>query len=271
MTHDDLAFDLARHLRASQNVMVWTNIQLGPSGSPRPDVYTIHKSYVKPTPMAYEVKVSRSDFRADATAGKWGSYLTYAQGVTFACEQGLLTKDEMPPHCGLIVRGESGWRSVKRATLNSHVVIPQAALLKLLIDGIATEGAASIYRRRCDPDESFTQKYGKEAAYWVRDSMVAQQRLKEAEATANRIIRSAEVAATARDKAIRDALPCQWDIMLSALRLSPGATPQAVEMALDRFRRQREQPSGDVQEVERAIFLLTEIARKMKAGQKGDD
>ena len=78
MKHDELADDLAAHLRADRR-MVWTNIQLGPSGSPRPDVYAFFKSYVDPRPMAYECKVSLSDFRADVTAGKWQSYRKFSQ------------------------------------------------------------------------------------------------------------------------------------------------------------------------------------------------
>ena len=62
--HDQLAEDLAAHLKAPDR-MVWLNMQLGPRGSPRPDVYTIYKSYVRPQPTAYEVKISREDFRSD--------------------------------------------------------------------------------------------------------------------------------------------------------------------------------------------------------------
>ena len=47
MTHDELAADLAAHLRG-ERTMVWTDMQLGSSGSVRPDVYTIAKSYVRP-------------------------------------------------------------------------------------------------------------------------------------------------------------------------------------------------------------------------------
>lgn len=44
LTHDELAADLAAKLRTDRR-MVWTDIQLGPSGSPRPDVYAIFKSF----------------------------------------------------------------------------------------------------------------------------------------------------------------------------------------------------------------------------------
>lgn len=34
MTHNELAEDLAQHLRGGTGRMVWTDTQLGPSGSP---------------------------------------------------------------------------------------------------------------------------------------------------------------------------------------------------------------------------------------------
>ena len=66
MKHDELAFNLAMSLR-SEKRMVWTDMQLGPSGSARPDVYTLMKSYTQPNPTTYEVKISviRFSLRCD--------------------------------------------------------------------------------------------------------------------------------------------------------------------------------------------------------------
>jgi len=145
MTHDDLARSLADHLRGTHR-MVWCDVQLGPSGSIRPDVYTVDKSFARPAPTAYEIKVSVPDFRSDVTTGKWQTYLRVACGVYFACEVGLLSKSDVPAHCGLLVRHPSGaWRAAKRATL-SPVTVPQDAFLKLLIDGVEREGP--IVRRK---------------------------------------------------------------------------------------------------------------------------
>lgn len=38
--HDALAADLAAHLEASKAVTAWADMQLGPSGSPRPIIVT---------------------------------------------------------------------------------------------------------------------------------------------------------------------------------------------------------------------------------------
>lgn len=107
--HDELARDLAASL-SCEGRMVWTDIQLGPQGSPRPDVFRIDKSFAHPMAMAYECKISRSDFLADVTVGKWRSYLAYAYAVVFAVPDGLVSKSEVPDMCGLIVRKESAWR-----------------------------------------------------------------------------------------------------------------------------------------------------------------
>lgn len=111
--HDDLAEDLADHLRGISDRMVWTNMQLGPSGSPRPDVYTLAKSFSRPRPMAYEIKVSLPDYRRDVTSGKWQSYLDYSSAVVFVVPAGLITKADLPAGCGLMTRSDKGWRTAK--------------------------------------------------------------------------------------------------------------------------------------------------------------
>lgn len=133
--HDDLAADLASHLRGGDRV-VWEDMQLGPSGSPRPDVYTIPKAYSKFRPLAYEVKISVADFRRDVTAGKWQSYLRYAAGVIFAVPAGLIDKADVPLGCGLMVRSDSVWRTVKGPTLARVENLPLEAWIKLFIDGL---------------------------------------------------------------------------------------------------------------------------------------
>lgn len=134
-THDGLAEDLASHLRGNTDRMVWTDMQLGPAGSSRPDVYALPKSYSRFQPIAYECKVSTSDFRADVTKGKYTDYLKFATGVVFACPAGLLKKEDIPAGAGLMVRGPDGWRSLKKPALSKCESLPRDAWMKLLIDG----------------------------------------------------------------------------------------------------------------------------------------
>lgn len=132
--HDALAEDLAAHLETPER-MIWTDMQLGPSGSARPDVYSMRKSYSNPMPVTYEIKVSVSDFRSDITSGKWQKYLNFSTAVVFAVPKGLVTKDDIPKGCGLITRGEKGWVTVRKPTRQA-VTLPEEVMLKLLIDGI---------------------------------------------------------------------------------------------------------------------------------------
>lgn len=207
--HDALADDLASHLLDARR-MVWTNLQLGPHGSPRPDVYTLDKSFVRPNPRAFECKVSVSDFRSDVTAGKWQNYLAYAQGVTFAVPHGLVTKSDIPQGCGLMTRSERGWATVRKPTLATLDRIPEEALLKLLIDGCQREfrayqiEATSRYVER----EQIRKKLSQDVAQALdqRDALLrdaelirdrAQRQLKEVESIVER--RCADTVRAAKD------------------------------------------------------------------------
>lgn len=133
-SHDRLASDLAQHL-CSPHRMIWLDMQLGPAGSPRPDVYAIDKSFAHTRAISYEIKVSVPDFRSDVTAGKWQSYLEFSSGVVFCVPAGLITREDIPAGTGLMVRGEQGWRSMRAPTLKV-CDIDWVVCRKLLIDGI---------------------------------------------------------------------------------------------------------------------------------------
>ncbi|WP_428398257.1 MmcB family DNA repair protein [Marinobacter salarius] len=136
MKHDELMIRLADYLSGISGRMMWTDMQLGPSGSPRPDVFAMDKSFMHPKPVAYEVKVSLSDFRSDVTKGKWQSYLEFSGAVIFVVPKGLITKNDVPNGCGLMTYNEEAdtFASVKKPTLHP-VTLPQRVMLKLLIDG----------------------------------------------------------------------------------------------------------------------------------------
>ena len=131
--HDALAHTLAKHL-VSENRMVWEDIPAGMAGSVRPDVYTIEKSYSKPNPISYEIKVSVSDFRSDITKGKWQQYLDFSYGVVFAVPKGLVTKEDIPKGCGLMTFNGEFWNTVRKPTI-SPKTLNSELLLKLLIEG----------------------------------------------------------------------------------------------------------------------------------------
>jgi len=191
-SHNDLAADLARHLQHPRRLS-WTDMQIGPAGSPRPDVYTLQKSYQSPNPTAYEVKISRADFLSDVTAAKWAKYLKFAQGVTFAAPRGLLSKKEIPTKAGLIVRSEHGWRTVKRPKLEP-CELPRDAMMKLIIDG-----ATRVFAERIEPRtasewhtaEAVRRKFGDRVAEVVRDVSGAEERMRFARERAAKVVEDA--------------------------------------------------------------------------------
>nr|WP_319566259.1 MmcB family DNA repair protein [uncultured Rhodoferax sp.] len=134
MTHDELQNDLAAHLRGNFDRMIWVNTQLGPVGSPRPDVFTVNKSFAKFRTDAYEIKVSVSDLRSDVTSGKWQSYRKFGNCVWFAFPRGMAPMDMIPKECGVILRSEAGWRAARKPVAQVLDTLPRDAWLKLLMD-----------------------------------------------------------------------------------------------------------------------------------------
>lgn len=150
MKHDELQNDLAAQLRANTDRMVWTDTQLGPMHSPRPDIFTMDKSYSRFAADAYEVKASASDLRRDVTSGKWQSYRKYAHRVWFAFPRGMVSLDEIPRECGIILRGDNGWRAARKPIAQVLDTIPRDAWLKLLIESNLTSRINEIQPRRAD-------------------------------------------------------------------------------------------------------------------------
>lgn len=177
--HDELAADLADFLRQSSEVMAWTDMQMGPSGSRRPDVFTINKSYSRFIPITYEIKISKSDFNSDVKSGKWQEYLKFSAGVYFAVPAGLVTKADIPAQAGLIVRNEDGWRRIRTPTLNKVETLPHHVWMKLLIDGIDREATRQKYQLECKHTQAntwlltrkFNQKYGEHLGQLIARGM----------------------------------------------------------------------------------------------------
>jgi hypothetical protein len=148
--HDDLAHDLAMHLRAGGKRLVWCNLPLGEHGSPRPDVFSlIPFRWAHPEITAFEVKVSQTDLRADLTAGKWQGYLPSAECVVFAVPQGLATKADIPPTCGLMVRSERGWRTARKG-IRGVAEMSRVLSLKLIAQSPAWRDEDKYFRYDLD-------------------------------------------------------------------------------------------------------------------------
>lgn len=242
-THDALIGDLSTHLKA-EGTMVWMDMQLGPSGSPRPDVYLMHKSFTRPNPIAYEVKISRQDFLSDVTSGKWISYLKYAYGVIFAVPAGLVTVKEVPEKCGLLYRHDKAWRAAKRVTIDP-IKLPQDAMIKLLIDGVHREGAEQRKRHwnQYDSINGFNKKFGAEAARWVHDAASVKAKVDHAEATVQTMYAAAREQCERMKKQALSDMPEMWAAMLKILDLPEGSNEWKIRDAIGKLRAKKDHPS----------------------------
>lgn len=181
--HNELAHDLAEHLRRNTARICWEDMQLGPAGTCRPDVYAMAHSYSKFCPVVYEMKVSVSDFRADVTAGKYTKYFKYAGGVVFAVPEGLLKKSDIPEGCGLMIRKETGWHTLKGPTIRQLDNLPRDAWMKLLMDGLTREAERTQIKSRTAQayfiDHKLLKKHGAEIADLVCRAYRSKDRLEQ--------------------------------------------------------------------------------------------
>lgn len=166
MDRIELAKDLAR-TKLSENWMVWREIPLGPVSSPRADVFAVAKSFANARFVIYEIKTSRSDFLHDVNSGKYRDYLPYCCQLYFACPAGVLSKADMPEYCGLIIRGNDTWYTIKSATRREFEP-SQELLIKLLIKGYEDH----FERYRQNEHERFKEYKGlREASYFYGTKM----------------------------------------------------------------------------------------------------
>ena len=117
--HDALAEDLRSYREQSGRIAV-TQLSLGSWGlAGQMDVACIGKSRKrqKIAPTCWEVKVSRQDFRADVTAGKYERYLPFVSRLYFATPSGLVSRDEIPLRMGWATRNENGWSVIQAPTM----------------------------------------------------------------------------------------------------------------------------------------------------------
>lgn len=137
--HGSLLRDMVDKQLSMDDKFVWaepcwpTSIE----GYPIPDILTIRKSFSKPLPTIYEIKVNRSDFLSDVNSGKWIKYLPYCQKFFFAVPRGMVRKGEVPDGAGLILRSEKGWRVSKNTRLREYKPLPNDVMFALLFRHLA--------------------------------------------------------------------------------------------------------------------------------------
>lgn len=121
----DMILDLLR-VRHANDVFV-AECKDGPSQSGnyhRIDAWAMKRSWVHPLVIAYEIKVSRSDFLGDK---KWMGYLPYCNEFYFACAHGIVSPAEVPAEAGLLVGSKNTRRlHCKKKAVYRDVTIPES-------------------------------------------------------------------------------------------------------------------------------------------------
>lgn len=139
-----------------------TQVKNGPSWGAAPgdllqmDALAIRKSWTRPEVIAYEVKVSRSDFMADT---KWPGYRDYCHRLYFACPTGLIKAEELADDVGLVYYnpGTEGLYTAKKA-LYRDIGFPPAEMLHYIL----------MWRQSSDHHPFFSSRRDQLEA-WVRD------------------------------------------------------------------------------------------------------
>lgn len=283
MTHNQVANSLAAHLRGNTDRMVWTDTQLGPSGSPRPDVFTINKSYSRFAADAYEVKVSVSDLRHDLTEGKWQKYRQFAHRVWFAFPRGLAPITEVPRECGVILMGEGGaWRAARKPISQPRDTLPHDAWMKLLLEShpraLEVDTLESMRARQAADwkvQEILRTRLGEEAARLFGDLQAARTRFEldttvlREEAKAMRERHEAERTRLKRDLAEeRTWLNEEMRTFAAALGIPQGGDISATQivMAMNRMRTRMQ-----LADIDRAIKQMQDIKDVLQQAIKGDE
>lgn len=235
--HDELAHDLKEYLQANKaDRLIWCDMQLGPAGSPRPDVYALPRSYSRFLPFAYEVKISRADFQSDINAGKWQKYYAFASAVVFAVPDGMIKATELPNGAGLFVRKEKVWRMAKAPKVNPLDNLPRETWMKLVMDGLGRLNAPRpAFNAAFQRDRVARKALGEEMAKLIRNrESVEWQIQKEIDQHQKRLesIRSANEAERKRASDRDDIAAREFEKLCDLLGLPRGTPAYRIESAV---------------------------------------
>lgn len=97
----------------------------------RMDAWAMARSWAHPRIVAYEIKVSRSDFVRD---DKWRGYLPYCNELYFVCPPKMIALEELPADVGLMVPSANCTRVyTKRKAAYRDITIDEDVLRYVLI------------------------------------------------------------------------------------------------------------------------------------------
>lgn len=105
----------------------------------RMDAWVMEKKWRSPRVIAYEIKVSRSDFINDT---KWRDYLPYCNEFYFVAPKNMIEASELPPEAGLleaIGRGHGGRLITRKKAVYRSVEIPDTIYQYILMCRVVIE------------------------------------------------------------------------------------------------------------------------------------
>lgn len=136
-----------------------TEVMDGPArkGGFRFDAVAITKSWTRPTFIGYEVKISRSDFRADS---KFYAYLPYFHELYIACPKGMITREELPESIGLVwYDPDTGAVRAKKRAVYRNIEISTEMLLHIFYSHMRSDRTPFSSSRAEECQRLLTAKY----------------------------------------------------------------------------------------------------------------
>lgn len=134
------AYDIKKALSVRHSADFFTTECMdGPArlGGFRFDAVAIAKSWSRPTFTGYEVKVTRSDFKAD---NKFYAYLPYFHELYIACPKGMIAREELPESIGLVwYDPETGAVRAKKRAVYRNIEINVEMLLHIFYSHVRSD------------------------------------------------------------------------------------------------------------------------------------
>lgn len=140
----------------------------------RMDAVAIKKSWANPCVSAYEVKVSRNDFVRD---DKWPGYMQYCNRFSFACPDGLIQKDELPPEVGLFwYKGDGKHFKIVRHPVFRPVDIPSNFFMYIIMCKLDSDrypffSDKSEYFKSCIENKRTASELGHKLSYKIAEEL----------------------------------------------------------------------------------------------------
>lgn len=185
MRADEVKLALSRRYAIGGPNLFLTEVKTGPTWYAEPgellkiDAMAIRRSWKTPKITAFEVKVSRSDFKADK---KWPGYLEYCHAFYFACPDGLISPDELPEGIGLMWINKHGVANIKKKSAVREILLPETLFYHLVISHLESDRHPFFTDAR-EKAEAYLQD--KEKRFWVarrlRSKLIKEHQEKEQE------------------------------------------------------------------------------------------